>query len=366
MGMAASADPETRREWPAAWLPPGPIAWRDVGPSDLSYENSASNENWWWGPGRVDGEEARIWFRRSDGLWEEMFVVKPSAIKEAGTGLFAARALKNKQRLMYYTGTDLGAVGAPDGEAASDGARRYSMGGRYIMEVKGRYVMGRMCKRGGPRRDGAPAWPEAAELYDCYTERRGNPAFLVNDLGSQLNNARVNGEGVMVVGPTNHTKSCNIKEGDEISYYYGEEYWRYWGHRRVGSKPGTARGKRRREEQAASGGDEDGDGGGTGGQSTRRRSPRLAGGGEPAGGDARGRGAGPRSEAGQRVGSTRMGRGDDGEYCEGASDGGGESDAEGDGGRGGESWRERAAAAWRVQRGNVARERRASDDRGIT
>ena len=35
-------------------------------------------------------EEARVWFRRHDGKWEEMFVVRPSIVREAGMGLWSA------------------------------------------------------------------------------------------------------------------------------------------------------------------------------------------------------------------------------------------------------------------------------------
>ena len=83
LGMAPSADEEARTDWPAALLPPGEIAGRDSPPNDVSKEESANADNWWWGPGRTPGEEARVWFKRRDGKWEEMFIVEPSPVLRA-------------------------------------------------------------------------------------------------------------------------------------------------------------------------------------------------------------------------------------------------------------------------------------------
>ena len=69
--MAPSADAETRAAWPASWLPPGLVADRGVAPPDMSEASCADNANWWWGPGRDDGEAARVWYKRGDGTWEE-------------------------------------------------------------------------------------------------------------------------------------------------------------------------------------------------------------------------------------------------------------------------------------------------------
>merc|ERR1711903_394479 len=102
--MATSADPEVRASWPAGWLPPGEVAGRDAMYEGMSKEECANDANWWWGPGRDAHEEARVWFRRRDGKWEELFIVKPSpALRAAGvsraTGLFAARRFHSRRYL---------------------------------------------------------------------------------------------------------------------------------------------------------------------------------------------------------------------------------------------------------------------------
>ena len=65
----------------------------------------ADSANWWWGPGRAAGEQARVWYRRADSRWEEWFVVKESPVLAAAgvklpTGLFAARKFRNLHKIM--------------------------------------------------------------------------------------------------------------------------------------------------------------------------------------------------------------------------------------------------------------------------
>ena len=71
------------------------------------------------GPGRSATEEARIWFRRTDGKWEELFIVKPSPVLAAAgvklaKGLFAARRFRNMHKLLSYTGKSVGSTSAED------------------------------------------------------------------------------------------------------------------------------------------------------------------------------------------------------------------------------------------------------------
>ena len=237
--MAPSADAETRVGWPDTWLPPGDIAGRGAAMSRADKTACADESNWWWGPGREAGERARVWFRRPDGRWEEWFIVKESPVLLAAgvrlaLGLFAARKFRNLHTIMYYTGDVINTADtAEDRQAQVDRAVRHSAGGRYIIKVGQNYI-------------------------DGYNADRGNPAYLMNDLGPTLNNVRVDGGGAVVVGLVGERdyRPRTVHAGDEIAWDYGSDYWETWGGKRVGKSPaaGTGGGGKRRR-----GGDKVGD-----------------------------------------------------------------------------------------------------------
>ena len=231
--MANSADAHVRAAWPREWLPPGEVAGRDVGACQVTYASCLATDNWWWGPGRGGDEEARVWFRRHDNMWEEMFVVRPSIVREAGMGLWSARRFYSGHKLLYYTGTVLGKVGDPAALRAVDEARRFSKGGRYIMRVGGTYV-------------------------DGFRERDGNPAYLMNDLGARLNNVHADSTGAVYVGRS-ASRGCNIDAGVELCWAYGEEYWSHWPiKRRVGGPEHGVNDNRRKRRLATGDGGRDG------------------------------------------------------------------------------------------------------------
>ena len=132
----------------------------------------------------------------------------------------------------------------------------------------------------------------------------GNPAYLMNDLGSQLNNVRLDQGGNIYVGPKPE-KSCTVQPGDELCWDYGKEYWANWTNRIVHV------GKREQREGGGAGGAGEG---GRGGRRTR------------AGGNGAGGGVGTRRDrawTGQceaKVRTTRVTRG-------GGNSGGGDATA---------------------------------------
>jgi len=218
------------------------FAGRGAAPSRVSREACAEASNWWWGPGRAADEQARIWFRREDGEWEEWFVVKTSpALAAAGValanGLFAARRFRNLHKIMYYTGEQVGVDNTAEGLARKDRAVRFSEGGRYIIHIGHAYIDGFTVNKGG-----------------------GNPAYLMNDLGSALNNVRMDTAGAVIVGLVGGEdyRPCTVNAGDELAWDYGVEYWKDWGGKRVGRKTSTgaggasrSTGKRSRDTVAA-------------------------------------------------------------------------------------------------------------------
>ena len=165
-----------------------------------------------------------MWFQRYDGKWEEMFIVKPSptlmsAVPQDGgggagagrqprllLGLFAARPYGTSsvqaRVLMYYTGTVVGDM-TREGRERADRVVRYSANGQYVMQVGSEFIDGR-------REGGA-----------------GNPAYLMNDLGYALNNVHMDGAGAVKVGQ-GRDRTCRIREGDELCWSYGADYWSIW------------------------------------------------------------------------------------------------------------------------------------------
>ena len=97
-----------------------------------------------------------------------------------------------------------------EGRLRAERVVRYSQNGQYVIQVGGVFIDGR--REGGV----------------------GNPAYLMNDLGSALNNVHLDGAGAVKVGPW-PDRTCRIREGDELCWTYGEEYWSMWpGVRTVG------------------------------------------------------------------------------------------------------------------------------------
>ena len=129
-------------------------------------------------------------------VWEDRFSVRDSQLAAAGRGLYAARDYRKGETLTYYGGKDLGRVGDAGAERAREQAQTTDAG-RYILDIKGRYV-------------------------DGYN--RNNPAHVANDAGAEHSNATCEGGGRMVA-------IKGIREGSEIFWTYGQAYWAYWGKR---------------------------------------------------------------------------------------------------------------------------------------
>merc|ERR1712015_24528 len=90
-----------------------------------------------------------------------------------------------------------------EGRERADRVGRYSANGQYVMRVGSVFIDGR-------REGGA-----------------GNPAYLMNDLGYALNNVHMDGAGAVKVGQS-RDRTCRIREGDELCWTYGADYWSLW------------------------------------------------------------------------------------------------------------------------------------------